>query len=100
VAVRRAKFRWLEGEDLVTRFESSPRTWRCFCSVCGSPLAAFDDTEIRCITLGSTDGDPGMRPEFHIYVSEKAPWYDITDDLPQYELRSPETRPPVDVTDG
>ena len=97
VAFKSADFKWLEGEDLVTHFESSPLTYRCFCSVCGSPLAAFDDKEIRCITLGSTDGDAGLRPEFHIYTSSKAPWYEITDALPQFELRSPETRPPLDV---
>ncbi|MFT5351031.1 MAG: hypothetical protein ACI9MF_001852 [Gammaproteobacteria bacterium] len=98
VAFKKADFRWIEGEELVTHYESSPLTYRCFCSRCGSPLAAFDNKEIRCITLGSTDGDPRLRPEFHIYVSSKAPWYEITDDLPQFELRSPETRPPVELS--
>ena len=97
VAVKQADFRWLEGEELVTKYESSPKTWRCFCSRCGSPLAAFDDEDIRCITLGSVDGDIGMKPEFHIYVSDKAPWFEISDELPQYELRSPQTRPALKV---
>ena len=95
VAFKNADFRWTEGAELVTQYESSPLTYRCFCSICGSPLAAFDDKKIRCITLGSTDGDAGLRPEFHIYVSSKAPWYEISDDLPQFVLRSPATRPPV-----
>jgi len=30
------------------------------------------------------DDDPGVRPESHIFVGSKAPWYDITDDLPQF----------------
>ena len=34
------------------------------------------------------DGNPGRRPSIrptaHIFVGSKAPWYAITDDLPQY----------------
>lgn len=97
LAVNNADFKWLEGEALLTKYESSPLTYRCFCSRCGSPLVAYDDKEIRCITLGSTDDDPGVRPESHIYVSSKAPWYEIGDDLPQFDLRGPGTKPPVDT---
>jgi hypothetical protein len=28
--------------------------------------------------------DPGIRPSAHIFVGSKAPWFTITDDLPQY----------------
>ena len=99
ICFKKADFRWLQGEELVTQYESSPLTYRCFCSCCGSPLAAFEDKEILCVSLGSTDGDPGLRPEFHIYVSSKAEWYEISDDLPQFELRSPDTRPPIEQFD-
>ena len=95
VPVQEGDFRWTRGEDLVSRFESSPNTYRCFCRVCGSPLAAFDGSNIRCITLGTVDGDPGLRPESHIYVSARAPWYEITDGLTQYDLRGPDTKPPA-----
>jgi hypothetical protein len=37
------------------------------------------------IALGTLDDDPGVRPESHIFVRSKAPWFEITDDLPQYE---------------
>ena len=40
--VRKGEFCWLQGEDKVSRYVSSPHTYRCFCSVCGSPLVAFD----------------------------------------------------------
>jgi hypothetical protein len=26
-----------------------------------------------------------LQPTSHIFVGSKAPWFDITDDLPQYE---------------
>jgi len=31
------------------------------------------------------DGDPGIRATSHVHVATKAPWFTITDDLPQYE---------------
>ena len=34
---------------------------------------------------GCLDTDPRIRPGYHIFVGSKAPWYDITDALPQYE---------------
>ncbi len=36
------------------------------------------------IALGVLDDDPSVRPESHIFVENKAPWFEITDDLPQY----------------
>jgi hypothetical protein len=85
-AVPRAAFRWTRGEALLARYESSPGTVRCFCSVCGSPLASFfpDDPDWIGLPLGPLDGDPGVRPAFHVHVASKAPWFEITDDLPQY----------------
>jgi hypothetical protein len=39
--------------------------------------------------MGAFDDDPGIRPQFHTYVDSRAPWDEITDDLPQYrEARS------------
>ena len=28
--------------------------------------------------------DPPVRPALHCFVASKAPWFEITDDLPQY----------------
>jgi hypothetical protein len=40
------------------------------------------------------DDDPGARPELHIFVASKAPWHEISDDLPQYEAAPPGDFPP------
>ena len=37
------------------------------------------------IPAGGLDGDPGVRPTAHIFVSSKAPWHEISDDLPQFD---------------
>jgi hypothetical protein len=38
--------------------------------------------------MGSLDTDPGMSPTLHIFVGSKAPWFEISDDLPQFEAEA------------
>ena len=53
---------------------------------CGSNLqwCPTGNAEYFALALGSLDDDPGARPERHIFVASKAPWYAIADDLPQF----------------
>jgi hypothetical protein len=84
--VAAADFRWVQGEELVTYYESSPGNHRGFCRVCGSPLISrFDrNPSVYGLALGTLDDDPGVRPQLHVFVGSKASWFDITDDLPQF----------------
>jgi hypothetical protein len=94
--VRAAGFKWAQGEDLVKFYESTPGTFRGFCGVCGSPIINKFDARAKAtafrpaavseygIALATLDDDPGVRPGFHTFVGSKAPWFEITDDLPQY----------------
>lgn len=84
-SVKAADFEWLQGEDLLTFYESSKGNHRGFCRVCGSPiLSKFEsDTSQYGLPLGALDDDPGVRPELHVHVASKAPWFTITDELPQ-----------------
>jgi hypothetical protein len=70
----------------VTYYESSPGNHRGFCRVCGSPLLSrFDyDPAFHGLPLGALDDDPGVKPKRHVFVAYKAPWFEITDDLPQF----------------
>jgi len=74
------------GADRVTEYESSPGKFRAFCRNCGSPIYSRRDSEpeLRRIRLGALDSDPERRPLGHVWVSSKAPWFTITDELPQY----------------
>ena len=85
-AIPAAAFRWLSGEDLVSRYDSSPGETRTFCRVCGSTLPTFfrDRPGELGLPLGTLDDDPGARPSAHVWVGSKAPWWEITDALPQY----------------
>lgn len=88
-------FRWTQGAELVTYYESSPGNHRGFCRVCGSPiLSRFDhDPRHYGLPLGALDDDPGIKPGFHVFTAYKAPWYEITDDLPQFPELPPKKAP-------
>lgn len=83
-------FKLETGENIITFFESSPGTHRGFCSTCGSPIfSKFDDDPSQYgLPFGALDDDPGVRPERHVHVASKAPWYSISDSLPQYPEES------------
>jgi len=74
----------LSGSDHLKSFESSPGKERFFCSNCGTQIyAKRADTGHIILRLGSLDDDPKVDEKSHIWVSQKAPWYSITGELPQ-----------------
>lgn len=82
-------FRWLSGQDSLASYESSPGFRRYFCTGCGSVLPSDANRGRRFLPAGCLDDDPGMRPQRHIFVASKAPWYTITDSLPQFDAYPP-----------
>jgi len=79
-------FRWLAGDRLLSRYESSSGHVRTFCRVCGSTLVTIFPGSPRelGLAMGTLDDDPGVKPQFHVHVASKAPWHDIADSLPQF----------------
>jgi hypothetical protein len=56
------------------------------CAACGSLLfSVVRDGDYVHVALGSLVDVPTIRPSEHIFVGSKAPWFEITDDLPQHE---------------
>ena len=56
------------------------------CGICGSLLySVVRDGAWVHVALGSLVDEPSIRPTEHIYVGSKAPWFELTDDLPQAE---------------
>jgi hypothetical protein len=87
IYVRPADFHWLRGEDKLInyRLPFSERFGNTFCRICGSPMPrAVQQRDWIVVPAGALDDDPGVRATYHIFVDSKAPWYDITDDLPQH----------------
>jgi hypothetical protein len=82
-----ADLRVTHGGELITRRRSSDAAQRSFCSRCGSNLFFEPDEtpDLLWVAAGGFDSEPELRPDAHIFVGSKAPWFDITDDLPQHE---------------
>ena len=56
------------------------------CRHCGSLLYSLvREGQYVHVALGTLVDDPSIRPTAHIFVGSKAPWFTITDELPQYE---------------
>jgi len=88
VLVRPEDFRWVRGKDLVIDFKlpTAARFGNAFCKICGSPMPRLVVARQMCVVpAGALDEDPGVRPSCHIFAGSKAPWHEITDQLPQYD---------------
>jgi hypothetical protein len=56
------------------------------CGTCGSLLYSLvREAAWLHVAMGTLTDAPSIRPTHHIFVGSKAPWYEITDDLPQYQ---------------
>ena len=83
--VRRENFRWLNGSERLTSYESSPGKLRHFCSVCGSHLVAERLNQPHLILRVATlDEDPGGTPAVHIWHSHDVAWLQDGADVPSY----------------
>ena len=89
--VLRANFRWLQGEEHLTAYESTPGKQRFFCSRCGCHLvAAYSKGDYVILRAASLDDDPGLRPQRRIWRSHDAAWLFEEEDIPSYPQFPPE----------
>ncbi|SFK40166.1 GFA family protein [Methylophaga sulfidovorans] len=88
-AVETSHFHLKTGMDAVAEYESSPGVFRVFCQHCGSQLYSKRATmpEIIRLRLGTLDTVVDIKPQAHIFVSSKAAWHQICDDIPQFAER-------------
>ena len=85
--IERGKLRVTKGEGILMIFifgDKSSNDVRC--KLCGSFLySVVRDGAFVHVAMGTLVDDPTIRPTKHIFVGSKAPWFTITDGLPQYE---------------
>jgi hypothetical protein len=56
------------------------------CAACGCFLfSVVREGEWIHVAMGSLVDAPAVRPTQHIFVGSKADWFEITDDLPQFD---------------
>jgi hypothetical protein len=86
------QFEWGTGREAVRTYRppDAERFAVAFCTRCGggAPVAR-DNVPFVLVPAGLFDVDPGARPQAHIHVASKAPWYSIADGLPQFPALPP-----------
>jgi hypothetical protein len=86
--IEREKLEITEGlEEILTIGEEDANDTRC--ALCGSFLfSVVRDGAFVHVAMGSLVDAPTIRPTKHIFVGSKAAWFEITDDLPQFDEHS------------
>lgn len=83
--IERSKLAITAGEDNVLRY-GGDNAHDVHCRTCGSLMySVVRDGAFVHVTYGTLVDAPTMRPTRHIFVGSKAPWFEITDHLPQHE---------------
>jgi hypothetical protein len=82
--IARDRLTLTSGEDDLMTY-GDPTGHDAHCGRCGSLLySVVRNGSFVHVAMGTLVDNPGIRPTAHIFVGSKAPWHDITDDLPQY----------------
>lgn len=85
-AVADNDFTILQGHERLNNYESSPGKTRYFCQNCGSQIyAKREQTHHIILRLGTLDNDPKTIESAHIWLSQKASWYQLHSHLAQYD---------------
>lgn len=79
-------FRIVAGAEHRTRYASSAKASRTFCSRCGSPLTFESERwpdEVH-VPRACLPDELALFPKAHAFFSDRAPWLEIHDDLPRF----------------
>ena len=91
IYVNREDLRFTKGLEFIKTYEApilrAPPPYRSsFCAQCGSSLPdPSAESPLVEIPAGALDDDPQLRPDKHIYVDVKSSWFEIADNLPQFD---------------
>jgi hypothetical protein len=81
--IERDKLEVIEGADALLVWGDDDEN-HTRCAICGSLLySVVRDGAYVHVAMGSLVEAPSIRPAEHIFVGSMAPWFEITDDLPQ-----------------
>jgi hypothetical protein len=83
--IEREKLEITNGRDTLL-IVGEPNSNDMRCAACGSLLfSVVRNGAYVHVAMGSLVDAPTLRPTEHIFVGSKAPWFEITDNLPQFE---------------
>jgi hypothetical protein len=87
--IERGKLAVTQGQDRLLIYGGELQN-NTLCKLCGSLLySVVRDGAWVHVAMGTLVDAPTIRPTHHIFVGSRAPWFTITDDLPQYEEFAP-----------
>lgn len=78
--------RYRRGEDMVQRYDTDVRSWRTFCTCCGSTLLFAGERwpgETH-VAVGNIEGELDRAPQGHAYADRAVAWCQLADDLPRF----------------
>jgi hypothetical protein len=74
------------GKPLLSSFKKGKNSTSYFCSHCSSIVyGVVPEHKMNYVMLGTLTESPSLKPQWHIYTGSKVDWYQICDDLPQYQ---------------
>ena len=82
------RFNWLNGEELVGRYEYPDAKYYAtgFCRQCGSTLPwAVKGNKNVVVPAGTLDEKPDIEPMQNIFWDSRAPWFRAPDTLPCFK---------------
>lgn len=80
--VPRSGFELLQGAEQLRAFQPAGGVPKLFCATCGGHLFSGDplhDEEVA-VRLGALDGDPGIRPQYRMFLRSAVPWEPVPED--------------------
>ena len=81
-------FEVTEGADKVRAWTPPDGLPKSYCGECGGHVFAGSPDGPVVVRLGAVDGDPGIRPQWHQFVSSAPDWEPLPDDgLPRFPER-------------
>ena len=84
--IAKESFSILTGEAVLGNFDKSDDSKFFFCSKCGSSVfTEKPSAALVHVRYGALLDTPSLSPQAHMYVGSKADWYEINDDLPQFD---------------
>jgi len=88
--IQKEKLQVKNGKGSISIFAKNEDDLVSFCTACGSILfSVIRNGGFVHVPLGTLVDNPNIRPTFYIFVGSKAPWYEITDVLPQFAEHAP-----------
>lgn len=83
--IKRDELNITQGADNILKY-GEDIDFDIHCKACGSLLySVVRGGQYVHVAMGTLIDTPSIRPTQHIYVGSKAPWHEITDNLPQFD---------------